>query len=221
MLYHPWEYSVTASHNAVVRPDGCRDIIMTMGEETHPEIWITELDHQPRRVALQGGRSLIGYRLSPGVTLDPATLAASDASTPEKLRDLIESETGKDPEVRALITALTQPHATVADVARQNGTSLRTLQRHFHKSTLPTPDFWRLLGRARRAIHAVARPIPLTEIAYAFGYSDQAHMTREFVRWFGITPSELRKNPAAIDDICQPGLGNWSEDTASDFGNLF
>ncbi|MBI1651000.1 hypothetical protein C6Y62_12440 [Hyphomicrobium sulfonivorans] len=47
-----------------------------------------------------------------------------------------------------------------------------------------------------------------------YGYSDQAHMTREFVRWFGRSPEKLRQNPSAMSDLLQPGLGNWSEEIA-------
>jgi AraC-like DNA-binding protein len=220
VLYHPWEYSVTKHEATIVRPDGCRDIILAAGEETAPAIWITELDNQPRSVALSAGASLTGFRLSPGISIDPQLLAASEATKPAELCALIQSETDKNPEVRELITALTTPNATVADIARRAGTTPRTLQRHFRNMELPTPDFWRLLGRARRAIHALPRPIPLSEIAYAFGYSDQAHMTREFVRWFGSSPAELRKSPATIDEICQPGLGNWLDDAQSELGDL-
>ena len=43
----------------------------------------------------------------------------------------------------------------------------------------------------------------------------QAHMTREFVQWFAVTPSRLRRNPDLLNVICQPGLGNWTTEQIS------
>lgn len=181
---------------------------------------ITGWDNQPRSVLLEAGTSLTGYRLSPGTTISPQAFSATEALTPFALRDLIESEATKDHEVRDIIEALTRPGATIAKVARQSGATARTLQRQFRNQSLPTPDFWRLLGRARRAIQALPCRVPLAEIAHAYGYSDQAHMTREFVRWFGLPPAELRKSPDTVREICQPGLGNWLGDDQSELGNL-
>ncbi|MCV0349614.1 MAG: helix-turn-helix domain-containing protein [Nitratireductor sp.] len=98
--------------------------------------------------------------------------------------------------------------------------SERTLQRRFKHLSLPTPAFWRQLGRARRAVQALPCRVPLAEIAAHYGYSDQAHMTREFVRWFGWTPVQLRRNPAAIADLAQPGLGNWSLEIGLEIAGL-
>jgi hypothetical protein len=42
--------------------------------------------------------------------------------------------------------------------------------------------------------------------AIEWGFSDQAHMTREFVRWFGITPAKFRTNQPLKAAIKQPGL---------------
>jgi AraC-like DNA-binding protein len=45
-------------------------------------------------------------------------------------------------------------------------------------------------------------------------------MTREFVRWFGRTPVQLRRNPAAMTDLAQPGLGNWSVEIGLEIAGL-
>lgn len=221
MLYHQWEYSVKAPDAAVIMPDGCRDVIMATAHDVEDSMWITGLDDQPRLVTLYAGISLTGFRLEPGTTINPEALSSKEIMNPVDLQDWIESEVQKDCEVMDLIEALTLPRATIAKVARQNGTTPRTLQRQFQRKSLPTPDFWRMLGRARRAIQALPCLMPLAEIAYAYGYSDQAHMTREFVRWFGLPPADLRKRPESIAEICQPGLGNWFDDSPSKLGNLF
>ena len=45
-------------------------------------------------------------------------------------------------------------------------------------------------------------------------------MTREFVRWFDWTPDQLRRNPAVIADLAQPGLGNWSVEIGLEVAGL-
>lgn len=219
MLYHRWEYTAKTDETAVIQPDGCRDLIVVSRQGEHDAIRVTGWDCQPHVVHMQAGTELIGYRLCPGTTIASEAFMNEEVN-PAILEDLIENEATGSPEIYETIKALTQPGATVAQAAQQNGATTRTLQRRFRDLSLPAPDFWRLLGRARRTIHALPCCVPLAEIALAYGYSDQAHMTREFVRWFGFSPSQLRKSKASINDICQPGLGNWLDESRSEPGNL-
>ena len=108
------------------------------------------------------------------------------------------------------LRALTLPGTTVADTARDLGVSLRSLQRLFHGLDLPPPEYWRLLSRARRAAAELAGPMPLAAIAADCGFSDQAHLTRETLRWFGQTPRQMQRDGATLSLLAQPALGNWS-----------
>ena len=106
--------------------------------------------------------------------------------------------------------------ASVPGVLRNpSAVTVRTLQRRLKDLSLPPPEVWRLLGRARRAASMLPHRLPLADIAFDSGYSDQAHMTREFKRWFGQTPSMLRRNKTLLDDIAQPALGNWTGEQIS------
>lgn len=220
LLYRRWEYAAKPDEVTVVQPDGCRDLLFVSRQGERDEMRFTEWDGQPRIARLRAGTTLIGYRLCPGSVLAPHTYEERTLE-PTMLEDMIESEATNDREVTDLIEALSLSGATVMGVARQNGVTARTLQRRFHELSLPTPEFWRLLARARRAIQALPYRVPLVEIAHAYGYSDQAHMTREFVRWFGHPPAQLRKNKILIREISQPGLGNWQVDNPSQVDNLF
>ncbi len=162
---------------------------------------------------------MTGYRLRPGTTLDLAEfeIADWDVST---LDAEIQNLTRRDQEILEIIDALCLPGSSVDGLARQQGVSERTLQRHFKDLSLPTPGFWRQLGRARRAVLALSWRVPLAEIAGDYGYSDQAHMTREFVRWFGRTPVQLREDSDVMNELKQPGLGNWSDETGLDTAGL-
>lgn len=117
---------------------------------------------------------------------------------------------------RAKPTAsLGQAGGSIASVVKQAGVSARTLQRLLRQKGLPAPDFWRRLGRARQAACLLRDSTNLTSIAYEAGYSDQAHMTRDFRRWFGLTPSQLRANSQCLLDVTQSGLGNWTGEQIS------
>jgi|TARA_R110002110_G_scaffold151701_1_gene343989 AraC-like DNA-binding protein len=219
VLYHRWEYSVTADETSIIQPDGCRDVILVSRPNEPDEIRITNWDSQPQAVRLLKGTKMVGYRLSPGTTIATTVLMNNDPNT-FVLEGMIESEGTQSLEIFELIETLAQSNLTVQQVARQSGRTVRTLQRQFRDLSLPSPDYWRLLGRARRAAKALPCRVPLVEIAHEYGYSDQAHMTREFVRWFGNTPSRLRQDKVSIVEISQPGLGNWLKESRSEVSNL-
>ncbi|MEP6731828.1 MAG: helix-turn-helix transcriptional regulator [bacterium] len=108
--------------------------------------------------------------------------------------------------------------AQVAEVCRTLGVSKRTLERLFADQVGFAPrTYQRLrrvgavaeeLERARRETNAVQIPgriapraDTLSDIAHRLGYTDHAHMTREFGRVMGVTPStyrgEARDTPVA------------------------
>lgn len=212
--FRRWTYTTASDEVTRVVPDGCVDILFTSCSRTgRNRISVTDWDFSPREVKLLAGTSLIGYRLRPGTSIRFADLQFKDSDVSN-----LEAEVGDrvsfDQEVSEIIEALSLPGRSVERVAKQQGVSERTLQRHFRNQSLPPPVFWRQLGRARRAVQALPCRVPLSEIAFEYGYSDQAHMTREFVRWFGATPEKLRRNASALNDLLQPGLGNWSEEIA-------
>lgn len=219
LLYHRWERRAQSDEIAVVHPDGCRDLIVFSRPGQCGEIRFTSWDFRPRTVELRAGTEMTGYRLRPGITLDPRVFESIILDF-RQLEFWIECEVSGDHDVIEIIQALTQPQATIESVSRQQGVATRTLQRRFRNLSLPTPDYWRLLGRARRAIHALPCRAPLADIACEYGYSDQAHMTREFVRWFGLTPTQLRHSKVRTHDICQPGLGNWTDEGHLELGSL-
>ncbi len=178
------------------------------------DIFFTDLDFQPRLVPMRSNRELSGYRLQPGAFVGEKTLEELKNSGTLQESDIQHIAQASE-EVASLIARLGETGQTVADLAREAGISERTLQRHFKAMKLPKPEFWRLLGRARRAACALQSAQPLADIALTYGYSDQAHMTRDFARWFGATPENLRHQPALLKLISQPGLGNWTGEQIS------
>ena len=79
---------------------------------------------------------------------------------------------------------------SVAELLR---VSTRTLQRRLFEEGLA---FAAVVARARLDIAQWMLDDPartIVEVALDLGYSDQAHFTRAFVRWTGLTPREFRR----------------------------
>jgi AraC family transcriptional regulator len=95
----------------------------------------------------------------------------------------------------------------LAEVAAAVGVSpwhlARTFRAHF-RTTLG--EYVRRL-RVEWAAERIARTeMSLSEVAIAAGFSDQSHLTREFVRCLGVRPGEWRKCQVS-GDRCQGGIG--------------
>ncbi len=76
-------------------------------------------------------------------------------------------------------------------LAHRLGLSERTLERHFDRYVGLRPKLQARVERFARVSTALRRrpDEPLTELAHRFGYSDQAHLTREFREFAGLPPT--------------------------------
>jgi AraC-like DNA-binding protein len=92
----------------------------------------------------------------------------------------------------AVKRALAGRRPSLSDVARDLGTSARTLQRRLAESGL---TFQQLVEDARRemARHYLAQPaMELIETAYLLGFEDSNSFFRAFHQWEGTSPGEWR-----------------------------
>ena len=212
--YSKWEYVCAEDSVSTVFPDGCRDILIVSESQGESVLCFTDWDVRPRAVYSKQGRSITGFRLRPGFTIDPARITECGANGND-VKELIEFEAGSSNEAIELVEALSDYSVSLLTVAKQAGVSVRTVQRYLKNLGLPKPEYWRMLSRARMAALAISNGNSLLEISQEFGYSDQAHMTREFTRWFGQTPAQLRTQSSPALDIDYPGLGNWTSEQIS------
>ena len=84
--------------------------------------------------------------------------------------------------------------AGIRRVVHASGYSHRTVLTLFRRSVGLTPkEFGRVL-RFQHALRRVSSATTLVELAMSAGYSDQAHFSREFKAFAGVTPSEYRHN---------------------------
>jgi AraC-like DNA-binding protein len=77
---------------------------------------------------------------------------------------------------------------TLADLARESGLSRFQVLRGFVRATGLTAHAYILQRRIAAARRLIAQGRPLTQAALESGFADQSHMTRMFVRTYGISP---------------------------------
>ena len=206
-LLEAWEYVETATSSTVVVPDGCRDLIGRSSRSEATTWFVTSVDECARTISANAGDSFIGFRLKPGTSIDCLRLLrdidafAYDADlATTRIRETCSISSN----VSAAMASLAASRS-VKEAAKQSGVSPRTLQRLLLRETGKPPQFWLQLARIRRAAREIASAQSLADLAYDTGFSDQAHMTREFRRWFAVTPTQFVANPELQSSIHQSG----------------
>lgn len=91
---------------------------------------------------------------------------------------------------------------------------LRSVERHFLRSTGVTYATFRQIERARCATNLLREGVSILDVVSRLGYFDQAHLTRSVRRFIGDTPSKiiegqkqlsfLYKTSSAAEAIVQP-----------------
>jgi AraC-like DNA-binding protein len=200
--------------DAIVLPDGCVDVIVRDGRAL-----IAGPDTGPFAVNLPRGEVVAGVRLQPGAggavlgvpadelrDLRPALeelwgragreageRAGEDpAALLAVLRDRI-AVAAPDPRVLAAARRLGGAPATpIPALAAAVGLGERQLRRRFAAAVGYGPKTFARVARFHRALALVRAGDPPAAAAFAAGYADQAHMTREMRALAGATPANLR-----------------------------
>ena len=133
-----------------------------------------------------------------GRTLDQADdPAVAAASLGYGLRELAARAEPPDELVGAASRLLARPGERVDSVAAAVSLSDRQLLRRFRESVGYGPKTLHRILRFGRLLDALTREpgadADLAGLAFAAGYSDQAHMTRESRELSGLTPGELAR----------------------------
>lgn len=89
---------------------------------------------------------------------------------------------------KALMDADPVAAVTLADLAAASGLSRFQVVRAFTQATGMTPHAYLVQRRLSIARRMIAKRTPLADAAFVGGFADQSHMTRTFVRAYGITP---------------------------------
>lgn len=77
-------------------------------------------------------------------------------------------------------------------LAKNNGITVRTLHRQFLKYVGLSPKIFASVLRFHRALRLITRNrLNISQAAFEAGFSDQAHMNRDFKRHGGFTPAKI------------------------------
>ncbi|MGE8672005.1 MAG: AraC family transcriptional regulator [Achromobacter kerstersii] len=89
---------------------------------------------------------------------------------------------------RSLIDDDPAASLSLADLATASGLSRYQVLRAFARATSMTPHAYQMQRRLLRARQLIRHGMTLADAAAASGFADQSHMTRLFVRTYGVSP---------------------------------
>lgn len=208
-----WAYCGASQSTVNVFPDGCCDLIWHAPPGESPTWLLTELADTSYAVDCRPQHAMVGFRLRPGVQLDGQSLldamANFDAHDKPRLLSVISDLARIDLRVDEALGCIAQS-STVRQAQQTLGVLERSLERLVQSATGRSPIYWRQLARARKTVLAVFGAGALGDVALANGYTDQAHMGRDFQRWFGASPGNIRRRPADFWAITASGYSNAS-----------
>ena len=129
------------------------------------------------QVAERDAAAMVVGHLTEHADRGPRARAANDLAT-RVLRQMREEDADAD---------------GIGKLAAETGVSRYALIRAFKRTFHLTPEDVRRQLRIERARVQLAGSAALVEIAAAAGFADQSHMTREFRRLLGVSPSAYRR----------------------------
>jgi len=121
---------------------------------------------------------------------DPARLAALEAWL------IAAACPAPRPTLAAAVALILQSggQAPIDTLTRATGVSARHLERQFQDDVGLSPKTLARIVRLQQALRRVREGLPLTEVALACGYYDQAHMTRDFRQLAAMSPGAWQQH---------------------------
>lgn len=205
-----WSFKAHRACSTTVLPDGCQDFILSSSEYNEPDWFVSDLSHCAYVVPAQPDSQLYGLRLKPGTQLDTQSLARwLQNNDTERLfkTDQIDEFCSRPASLVEALDCLSSQVPDVQSAARDLGVSPRSLQRLTQSTTGLPPRFWWSLARVRKTARSLPNCLSLADAAASGGFADQAHMTREFRKWFGLTPKQLHGDQALLALLHETGYG--------------
>lgn len=206
-----WAFEAHVGCKTLVLPDGCRDLIVQDSPEEGTCTWfISDLSQSTYEVKTSAGQRMTGIRLQPGVTIKLSELETwLHNRYPYELlgTDQIDEFCDRSRQLAEVLDCLASGVPTVQCAAQDLGVSVRSVQRIVKAGTQRSPHFWLSLARIRRAGRLLSDCDSLGDAAFACGFSDQAHMTREMKKWFKATPYQIKVDEEMRALLNESGYG--------------
>lgn len=88
--------------------------------------------------------------------------------------------------------------------------TVRSVQRHFRRTTGMTQGQFRQIQRARHATNLLRDGAPILDTVHEAGYFDQAHLTRSLKVLIGQTPASIARQEAQLSFLYKTGASTSS-----------
>lgn len=130
---------------------------------------------------------------------DPVIVAALQSATSQpslleltlKILSVPQSDSGHEASIMANVLLETQ---SISETASRYGISVRQLERRFARNFGLSPKEWLRVKRFEGSLVKLANDKEsLANVAADAGYADQSHMTRDYRRATGFTPSQTKE----------------------------
>ena len=204
------EMKFTAAGQALMQPDGCWDIaifnldgkrfVLRTGLTTRPDL----VDHNAGDEILT-----ISFRPNAFMPLMPGEVMRNEGVVLDGFgrsdfwigTDVREIPTLDNVDVfveRLVRDGIIENNDVVASIVDgyPKAMSERTMQRHFLKTTGLTYKHFTLIQRAQKAVSLLRMGQKAADVAFALGYTDQAHMINSLRQIMGQTAGEIARSPA-------------------------
>jgi len=152
----------------------------------------SELERYERLTAT--ARLLVRHSAAGARAADPVEASGPDTRVAARIREILHDRYAAPDRTAPDLTApdLTAPDLTGTDLAAAAGCSRFTAYRAFRQVYGLAPSDYQRQLRVRAARRLLARDMPPAAAAAATGFADQAHLTRWFRRYYGVTPGAYR-----------------------------
>ena len=104
---------------------------------------------------------------------------------------------------RDAIIADLRRRVTAAELEALTGLDRWTLARQFRRAFGTSPSRFRTLRRLEVARRRIESGEKLSDVAFATGFSDQAHLTRHFKRTYGLTPGRWARGCGSTGSVAE------------------
>lgn len=207
-----WRTVDTSDGTYLAAADACWDMIFTRVATTS-RVLLSGPSSRPTPVPYRAGNRNVGVRFTRGTYfthVEPRSMCDRTIALPMPDAEHFElagrvwpmAEYDGIDELLAGFEAIgLLAHDPVIDAAL-NGVvpplSPRSVQRHFTRITGQTPQQVRQIARAREAVARLRTGEAIVDVAYALGYADQSHLTRDVKRLTGYTPAQSKRRDEPV-----------------------